>query len=68
MKLQFSLKDFVFGLLAGLFFSLLAWSYTAYCHIHLSLVQKAVGISVITLSFGITAGFFGIDKLMDNIP
>ena len=58
----------MFGILAGVFFSLLAWGYTVYCHIHLSPVQGAIGITVIALSFGITAGIFGIDKLMDNIP
>ena len=68
MKLQFSFKDFAWGMIAGLFFSLLACGYSAYSHIYLSLTQEVLGISIAMLSFSITAGLFGIDKLLDNIP
>ena len=68
MKLQFCFKDFIFGVLTGLFFCAIAWSYTAYFHIQLSFIQEVLGISVATLTFGITAGIIGIQKLLDNIP
>ena len=67
MNLQFSFKDFIFGMLAGLFFALIAWLYMASCHIHLSLTQGLPGFSIAMLSFGIVAGIFGIEKLLDNI-
>ena len=55
------------GMLAGLFFSLIPLSYTVYCQVHLSLARKLVGVSIAMLSFGISAGIFGIEKLMDSI-
>ena len=68
MKLKFSIKNFFFGILAGLFFSILAWGYTAYCNIAISQTKGIRGVCILSLAFGITAGIFGIDKLMDNIP
>ena len=67
MNCQFSLKDFMLGMLAGLFFSLIALGHTVYCQVHLSFAREFVGVSIIMLSFGIAAGIFGIEKLMDSI-
>ena len=68
MKLQFFFKDFIWGMLTGLFFGAIAWSYTAYFQIQLSFIQEVLGIFFVTFTFGIAAGVIGIQKLLDNIP
>ncbi|MEM8830220.1 MAG: hypothetical protein AAGE96_12800 [Cyanobacteria bacterium P01_G01_bin.19] len=68
MKLRFLFKDFVWGVLAGLLFGSIFWSYTAYFDVKIPLLQLALGISFITFGFGIIAGMIGIKKLLDNLP
>lgn len=68
MKLRFLFKDFVWGVLAGLLFGSIFWSYIGYFNVRIPLLQLGLEISFITFGFGIIAGMVGIEKLLDNLP
>lgn len=63
-----SLKRFLFGMSIGLFLAAIAWSYSAYFHVSISLVQGIVGSLLLALSCGIVATVTNLNKLMDNLP
>lgn len=62
------MKRFISGLAVGIFLAAIAWSYSAYFHVPISLVQGIIGSSLLAIFCGIIATIGGLDKLMDNIP
>ena len=62
------IKKFSFGLLIGLFISILSWLCSIYFHVDISLIQGIIGSLLLSISFGILATFTGIDKLLNNLP
>ncbi len=63
-----SIKRFTFGMGIGLFISLIVWSYSAYYHVSISLVQGIIGSLLLAISCGTVATLGNLDKLIDNIP
>ena len=62
------MKRFISGLAVGLFLVGIAWSYSAYFHVSISLIEGIVGGSLLAVFCGIIATIGGFDKLMDNLP
>ena len=63
-----AIKRFTFGLAVGLFLVAIAWSYSAYFHVSISLVQGVIGSLFFAIFCGIIATVSSLDKLMDNLP
>ena len=68
MNLQSSSQRFICGVIFGLFLSMIAWSYSVYYHVSISLVQGVFSTLLLAVSFGVVAMFGNLDNLMDNIP
>ena len=68
MNLQSSSQRFISGVVFGLFLSMIAWSYSVYYHVSISLVQGVLCTLFLAFSFGVVAMFGNLDNLMDNIP
>ena len=68
MNSQSSIKRFIFGAGMGIFIAMIIWSYSAYYHVSISLVQGLIGILFLAIPFGILASISNIDKLMDSLP
>ena len=67
MKMK-SFKRFLFGIAVGLFVGAIAWSYSAYFDVSISLVQGIVGSLLLAIFCGIVTTLSSLDKLMDNLP
>ncbi len=63
-----SLKRFLFGLGVGIFLAAIAWSYSVYFDVSISLVRGIIGSLLLAFACGIVAIFSNLDKLMDNLP
>ena len=66
MKLQ-AIKRFLGGMAVGLFLAATFWSYSALCHVAISLTQSIAGTVLLTVACGTIATISSIDKLMDNL-
>ena len=67
MNSQSSIKLFIFGVGIGLFVAMIGWSYSAYCHVSIPLVQGIIGALLLAISCGIVAAVGDLDNLMDNL-
>ena len=63
-----SIKRFTFGMGIGLFLAAIAWSYSAYFYVSISLIQGVIGSLLLAIFCGIIATIGSFDKLMDNLP
>ncbi len=68
MNSKLSIKDFILGGAVGLFVAMIAWSYSAFFHVAISLSEGIIGTLLLAISCGIVAMIGNIDKLMDNLP
>ncbi len=67
MSLQ-SIKRFLFGIAIGLFLAMICWSYSAFCHVSISLFQGILGCLILAISCGLVAAISDLDTLLDNFP
>lgn len=68
MNSQSSIKRFIFGTAMGLFLAMICWSYSAYYHVSIPVIQGAISSLLLAIAFGIIATLGDLDKLMDNLP
>lgn len=68
MNLQLSIKHFILGVAIGLFVAIIAWSYSAYFNVSISIWQGIVSSLILAISFGILASIGDLNKLMDSLP
>ncbi|MDJ0617935.1 MAG: hypothetical protein QNJ63_14520 [Calothrix sp. MO_192.B10] len=68
MNLESSVKRFIFGIGIGIFIAMIAWSYSAYYHVSISLMQGILTTLFLGVTCGLVATIGSLDKLMDNLP
>jgi CDP-diglyceride synthetase len=68
MNSQLSIKNFILGAATGLLVATIAWSYSDYYYVSISLFQGIIGSLVLVTCFGIMATVGNLEKLLDNLP